>query len=834
MKTTIPALIALTMIAAPAQAASPTIRGMKPVGGQRGTEVVVTLTGQRLADAKELLFYQPGITVSKLEVGKNGQVSASLNIAQDARLGLHDFRLRTATGITPLKTFSVGVLKDVVEIEPNNDFLKPQPIDMNVTVNGVADNEDIDYYAVQAKKGERITVEVEGIRLGLTLFDPYVSILDSKRFELASSDDSALIWQDGFVSVVAPEDGTYMIVARESAYRGNNNCLYRLHVGNFPRPTATIPSGGKLGEPVTVRWVGDVLGEKTTSLILPQSVDRNFGLVAQDEFGTAPYPNAFRLSSFGNTMETEPNDSHATATAFTPPVALNGVIGSAGDVDHYAFRATKGQTYDVRVFARQIRSPLDSILTIAPKNGSPSARNDDTGGPDSYLRFKAPKDGEFIVSVTDQLKKGGLDYSYRIEISPVEPKLSLSTPNESIRRGTGVMAVTVARGNRQAILINAGRVDFGGALSLSASDLPSGVKFESDNMTAGNSVLPVLFTADTEAPVAAKLAQVAGKPVGSSDDIASEFSSTAELVLGQNNVPFWTRTVDSLAVAVTEEVPFSIDIVEPKVPIVRGGTMDLKVVATRKPGFSGPIAVALLWNPPGIASKGGIVIPEGKDEASILVNANNGAELATWKIVVNGTYTEAVTGPPAPGARRGQGSARVTVSSNLAKLTVAPQFLALKFDAVSVEQGKEIDLAVKVNKLADFSGEAKMTLVGLPNKVTTEPATITKDSTEVVFHIKTEATSPPGETKSLFCEVVIQKDGEPIVHNLGTGRLRVDTPLAQKQKATGPLAAKTGAGSAPIKTSDAASKPLSRLEKLRLESQEKAKAAAETAGAVRP
>ena len=55
----------------------------------------------------------------------------------------------------------------------------------------MADNEDVDYYVVEAKKGERITAEVEGIRLGLTLFDPYVAILDAKRFELASSDDAA-------------------------------------------------------------------------------------------------------------------------------------------------------------------------------------------------------------------------------------------------------------------------------------------------------------------------------------------------------------------------------------------------------------------------------------------------------------------------------------------------------------------------------------------------------------------------------------------------------------------------------------------------------------------
>ena len=218
------------------------------------------------------------------------------------------------------------------------------------------------------------------------------------------------------------------------------------------------------------------------------------------------------------------------------------------------------------------------------------------------------------------------------------------------------MAVAVPRGNRQAILINARRADFGGGLSLSASGLPAGVKFEADAMTAGNAVVPVLFSADADAPLAATLARVSGKPVDTKLDVPCEFTSTAELVLGQNNVPFWTRTVDSLAVAVTEEAPFSIEVVEPKVPIVRGGTMDLKVVARRKPGFTAPIAVALLWNPPGIASKAEIVIPENQDEALIPINASNGAELATWKVVVNGTYTEPPPAAAAPAKGQGRGA----------------------------------------------------------------------------------------------------------------------------------------------------------------------------------
>ena len=50
------------------------------------------------------------------------------------------------------------------EKEPNSDFATPQKIPLNVTVAGVVENEDVDYYLVEAKQGQRITVEVEGIR----------------------------------------------------------------------------------------------------------------------------------------------------------------------------------------------------------------------------------------------------------------------------------------------------------------------------------------------------------------------------------------------------------------------------------------------------------------------------------------------------------------------------------------------------------------------------------------------------------------------------------------------------------------------------------------------
>src|SRR5438132_1398366 len=83
-----------------------------------------------------------------------------------------------------------------------------------------------------------------------------------------------------------------------------------------------------------------------------------------------------------------------------------------------ACAAKKEQAFDIRVFARALRSPLDPVLHIAKKGGAYLAGNDDSNGPDCYIRFGVPEDGEYVLYLHDHLKKGGPDYAYRIEVGP--------------------------------------------------------------------------------------------------------------------------------------------------------------------------------------------------------------------------------------------------------------------------------------------------------------------------------------------------------------------------------------------------------------------------------
>jgi len=809
-------MIAFSVVAsavAPAPAAAPSLGNVMPRGVQRGTEAVLVFDGARLKDAQEILFYGPGLTAKDLKVVNDNQVKVNVTVAADCRLGEHAVRIRTASGISELRTFFVGALPVVAEKEPNNEFASPQKIPLNVTVTGVIDNEDVDYFAFEGKKGQRVTAEIEAMRLGNTLFDPYVAILNGKRFELAVSDDTPLLGQDAVASVVLPEDGTYVVQVRDSAYGGNGACYYRLHVGTFPRPTAVLPAGGKLGDKVEVRYLGDPAGEQRATVQLPAVAPDKFGLFPQDERGTSPSPLPFRLSDLRNVMEVEPNNDFAKATpAGDLPVALNGVIEKPGDVDCFRFRMKKGDTYDYHCYARRIGSPLDSFMVLYNSKGGGLIANDDAVGPDSYFRFTAPADDEYLLQIRDHLNGGGPTYVYRIEITPVKPSMTLSIPKVGLYSQERQM-VAVPRGNRFAVLVNVARTEFGGELVLGADKLPKGMTAFAENMMPYVDTVPMVFEAAADAPVAGNLGGLSAKHVDPKLNIPSHFNQTLELVTGPpGNSVYWTNSADKVAYAVTEEAPFKIRIVEPKAPLVHNGSMNLKIVAERKKGYNEPITIIALYNPPGVGSVGSAVIPAGQTETLYSMNANGGAPVRTWKYVVLGVATV--------------GNGPIWVASQPANLEIAPPFVTVTMERAAAEQGKGVDLFCKMQVQKPFAGEAKVQLIGLPPKVAAPEVKVTKDSKEFAFKLTLDKASPVGVHKNLFCQLVLTHAGEPVVHNIGSSELRIDVPLPAKPAEAAKPA--TAAKQPEPPKAAAPAKRLTRLEQLRKEQEEREKAAGAT------
>lgn len=791
------------LLVAPAWAADPALNYVRPRGGQRGTEVSLTFIGARLSDAVEILSYKKGFEFKEIKADpKNANVcTAIVKIAPDCALGEHTFQVRTKSGVSDYKTFWVGQFPEVAEKEPNSEFDTPQPIELNHTVTGIVQNEDVDHYVVTAKKGQRISAEIEGIRLATTLFDPYISILDEKRFELKAEDDLPLLRNDAAISVVAPEDGKYTILVRDSSYGGNGAAFYRLHVGTYPRPTAVYPAGGQLGTKQQVTFKGNTIDNLVQEFQLPDKPDAEFELFASDAGGSAPSGNVFRLFPHGNSMEQEPNNDLKSASAAALPNAFNGIIEKEGDIDFFKFQAKKDQTLEIECYARRIRSPLDPVVNLYNAKSQRLGGNDDSRGPDSYFRYKFPADGEYAISITDHLARGGVDFVYRIEMLPVSPELELGIPRNA-RYSQERQRIVVARGNRFAAIVSAKRSNFGGEIALDTSNFPKGIKVHAEPMAANLTTMPVVFEAAADAPVEGELIELTGRHVDPKQNISGVFTNRADLVRVRNNQLLWLKDVAQIPVVVVEELPFKLDIVEPKAPLTRNGSMQLKVVVTRKEGFDEPITLQFPFRPPGVGASSRVTIPKGKNEAFYPINANSKAEMKKWKVFVIGS------------ANVGGNS---WVSSQLAPLEVADSFVDLDLARTAVEQGQETEIICKVNMKNPFEGDAKIKLIGLPPKVTTEDISFNKESKELVFKVKTDPASPQGRHKSLFCQVEIPINGETVVHTTGRTELRIDKPTPPKKDEP----AKPATVAKKEEPKKAAPKRLTRLEQLRLEAQKR-------------
>ena len=781
--------------------ASPQLTVIYPRGVQRGTETTVDFIGARLTDAEEIFFYEPGVEVVSLEPVKDNRVRVKLKVAPDCELGEHTAQVRTRSGVSEYKTFYVGHLPAVDEKEPNT-FSEPQSLELNHTVNGTVQTEDVDYFIISAKKDQRISVEVEGMLLaGGAMFDPRITVLTPDQQEVAVSDDTALLRQDPALSFVAPHDGNFLIEIRDASYAGNGSSRYRLHVGTFPRPMAVYPAGGQIGQTLDVKFIGDAAGEHIESVTLPAQARDDFRLIAKDDHGMSPSGNLFRLSAHPNSFEQEPNNKMAEGSPAELPNAFNGILQEDGDIDYFKFTARKGQNWEVECYGRRIRSPIDAVMYVYDAKGKRIASDDDGRRPDCYFRFKVPADGEYYLRVNDHLRRGGPEFVYRVEFSPVTPSLTLGIPRVA-RYSQERQQIVVPRGNRFATLISASRKNLSGELVLDGSNLPPGIKMVAEPMRSNVNTMPVVFEAAADAPIGGKLVDFRARV--KHDDPKQQFEggfrNRADLVRSRPGQTIYAwKDVDKLAFAVVEEFPFHLEIIQPKVPIVRNGSMQLKVVAHKKEGWDEDINVEFRFRPPGIGATSRVRMKKGKNEISYPLSASKGAAIGKWPIYV-------------VGAANVKGNA--WVASQMAHLEIAEPFVSFTMARTAVEQGQETEIGCKVQVEREFPGEAKVELLGIPHKTSAETQMISKDTKELGFTVKTEKGSPAGRHKNVFCRVTVFRNGEPIVHSrVGGTELRIDKPLPSQ----------------PVAKASPTKKPakrLSRLQQLRLEAKQRREQAA--------
>jgi hypothetical protein len=328
-------------------------------------------------------------------------------------------------------------------------------------------------------------------------------------------------------------------------------------------------------------------------------------------------------------------EAEATTAAGKPqdvplPVVVNGRIRAPGEVDAYRFVARRDQPLAIDVRARRLGSPLDSRIVLVNCFGDKIAENDDvkdraegflTHQADSGLLCRLPSDGTYTLRIADAQGKGGDDYGYRLRISPAMPDFELrATPSE----------VSVPRAGSAALTIHAIRRDgFAGEIRLAIDEpYPAGLTLEGATIPERSD--RVRMTVSASASVAAATlfpalrgtATINGKPVVRPVVPADEFMQAfayQHLVSARAQV---VKVSDALA-------PFT---VAPQLPrdgalaLARGRETTFQVAVTRRPGYDGPIRIALVDPPKGIVLHRGFVLP-GRDFGMVAVLAENTAEM---------------------------------------------------------------------------------------------------------------------------------------------------------------------------------------------------------------
>jgi hypothetical protein len=498
-------------------------------GAQSGTNVVWTAADDRLlAEMRQkLILFAPR---------RNGNpaiaetVEVRVTLAPDAEPGERELRLATPTGLSNPLRLCVGQLveynkrdsklgADAGPLRPlrfNNEPKAVAPTEMDITlpaiVNGQTLPGGVDRYRFQARKGMGLVIVVAARELIPYLadavpgwFQAAVTLYDAKGHELEHADHYQF-HQDPVLHYEVPRDGEYVVEIRDSIYRGREDFVYRITLGEVPYVTSIFPLGGPAGARTTVELKGWNL--PVTSLPLTNTGPGIYPVSVSKEDRVSNHV-PFAVDTLPECLEQEPNDSIAAAQAVTLPIIVNGRIDKPGDWDVFSFNGRTGDTVVAEVYARRLDSPLDSVLKLTDSSGKQLAFNDDhedkgagldTHYADSYLTATLPADGAFFIHIGDVQHQGGPEYGYRLRISPPRPDFALrAVPSSVSIRGGASVPLTVYALRRDG---------FTNEIALALQDAPAGFRLNGAKVPANQDQVRLTLLAPpvpTETPLSLSL-----------------------------------------------------------------------------------------------------------------------------------------------------------------------------------------------------------------------------------------------------------------------------------------------------------------------------------------
>jgi hypothetical protein len=455
-----------------------------------------------------------------------------VNVSPGAAPGRRELRLISPQGMSNPMVFVVGDLPEYAEKQSDIRTLVPglspddiaeamgseMSITLPVTVNGrilphparpplnVQQHTpaDVDRYRFQARRGQHIVIAVSARELIPYLadavpgwFQPAISLLDSRGREVAYNDDYRF-HPDPVIHYDVPEDGEYVVAIKDAIFRGREDFVYRMTIGEVPFVTGIFPLGGRAGSRSAVAVTGwNVPARKLPIDTKSPGIHSLPAREGEPEANRIPYA----VDSLPEMLEKEPNNALKGAQKVKLPVIINGRIDRPGDQDVFAIRGRAGEEIVAEVWARRLESPLDSVLRLTDAAGKQLAFNDDhddkafgllTHQADSLLSATLPANGAYYLWISDAEHHGGPEYAYRLRVSHPLPDFELRvTPS----------AINAARGMAVPITIWALRRDgFSGEIAIALKGAPRGVTLSGGVVPAGQDHVRLTLTVPPGVP----------------------------------------------------------------------------------------------------------------------------------------------------------------------------------------------------------------------------------------------------------------------------------------------------------------------------------------------
>ena len=640
---------------------SPYIMYVYPAGGQQGTTFEATIGGLNILDSSRVRLTGIGITTKILGATKpkpdtkkvrtqTGDlelefVRVSVTIAAKAKLGKRDLRLVTPKGVTNRFRFFVGELAEVREAEDNDEKDEAQKIEsLPILVNGQVMSGDTDCFRFSARAGKTIVCRVEArsvlpyIADGVPgWFQATLGLFDGSGKELQYVDDFRFD-PDPVIIHKVERDGDFILAIKDSLYRGREDFIYRMSIGELPFITHIYPLGGQRNSKSQAELHGVNLGQNSMEVSVPlrSGPVQKVGLVSN---GLTSNSVDYAVDRRPKTDEKEPNPWVDKANEIKPPVIVNGRIDKPGDADYFAFDGKANQRIFVEVLARRLGSPLDSVITILNKQGRELKENDDTVDKgsglvthhaDSLLDYKIPSDGKYYLRIRDVQGKGGQEYAYRLVVSPPwqDFDLRIMPDNPVVTKG----GVTVIR----AYALR--KEGFAGEIKLAVEGLPNGFVVDGAVIPAGQDEVRFTISASADAGVGIVVPGIKGTAVIGGKEVTRRGVIAEELMqafLYTHFVPTeeWLLTVvEGIAYSLSHDMEGG-KVVE----VVQGKSFQVNVKAVRGEEAKGNITISGDEPPNGLTVKRATIAAD-KNEGTVTVTASRSLKVGfEQNVILEGT-----------------------------------------------------------------------------------------------------------------------------------------------------------------------------------------------------